>query len=171
MTTSTVRRLLAAAGALVVALPGAGCGSDAPGTDIGTSRPTVATTAATTPTPPTAPTTVATPDSTANTVDTTAARASTSTEPGDEPIAGAGMTFGQGDDGAVILLRVGESARLLLPAGAVCQPATGGAVELIEFTFIDAAGQSEFEVRAVAAGQSEVSCADPELQLTFVVKT
>jgi hypothetical protein len=167
MTTPTVRRLLAAAGALVVALPSAGCGrSDAPGTGPGTSRPTVASTATptlvTTATPTVAPT-VAT--SVASTVG-----ASTSTTEPVEVIDGAGLTFGPADDGATIRLRVGDTARLLLPLGDQAPSATGAAVQLIEFVSVDAPVQREFEVRAVAAGRAEVLCAEPRLRLVFMVK-
>jgi hypothetical protein len=165
-----VRRSPAAVGALVVALASAGCGtSDAPGTDNGGPRttidivePTAASTVA-----PTDATTVATSGA-GTTVSTDLAP--TTTRPSNDVIDGAGATFGLADDGATIALRVGQSARLVLPLDARDPSVSGAAVELIEFVFFDAAAHREFEVRAVAAGRSELVCADPPLQLTFAVE-
>lgn len=168
MTTPTVRCSRAAAGALAVVLANAGCGTDdAPSAGSRTSRATVVGTTV----EPTADTTVASTEAT--TVPATATSdggPNPTTAPGGDMVDGAGTTFGPADDGATIRLSVGQSARLVLPLDAKDPSATGEAVELIEFVFVDASDRREFEVRAVAAGRSEVVCADPALRLTFVVE-
>jgi hypothetical protein len=75
------------------------------------------------------------------------------------------------DDGAVVPLRVGGHAELLVPGGASVGPQVmGGAVELVEVLNAAATGHREWEVRAVRPGTGVVRGAPPERwALTFRV--
>lgn len=74
------------------------------------------------------------------------------------PSPGAGRRLGPNDDGAVVALRVGENADLVIPDPLAPDPTVEGtAVELVEVSNITGSGQREWEVRAVQAGRAVVA--------------
>jgi hypothetical protein len=88
------------------------------------------------------------------------------TEPPEDP--GGARTLTVHDDGAVVRLRVGDTAELVVRDPLAPDPVVEGtAIDLVEVVNITQSGIREWEVRAVSVGEAMVAAVDPPKRFTI----
>lgn len=102
----------------------------------------------------------------------TAAPGDTQTPTPDEEVGtDAGRTLTAADDGAVVVLRVGEEASLVQQDPQSPDPVvTGDAVEVVEVVNIQASGQRQWALRAVTPGTTELEVTDGDTTFHLAIE-
>ncbi len=112
------------------------------------------------------------PTSTVTPTDGSAGTATTDgTDRPQVPESDAGRRLRVTDDGATLVLHIGETATLIQDDPLSPDPVVkGDAVELVEMVSIGDTGDRQWEIRAVATGSATIEAVDGEVAFTVTVR-